>query len=112
MKTRHCLVALAAIAVPQAAVHGLTAPSDSDGPVKLLTCVVTPQGTLEAEVDSQSDDAVDCSIRCNYEFGDKMLSQNFNVTVPAHFHGRVGRIDVSPAKAGNYSGDVGTCKKS
>ncbi|HEV7606363.1 MAG TPA: hypothetical protein VGO61_03460 [Steroidobacteraceae bacterium] len=112
MNTRSWLVALAAIAAPLAVVHGLTPPSASDGPVKLLTCVVSPQGVLEAEVDSQTDDAMDCNIRCNYELGEKMFSQSFSVTIPARFHGRVGRFDTSNAKAGNYSGDIGTCKKS
>lgn len=96
----------------QADVHALTPPSDSDGPVKLLTCVVTPAGILEAEVDSQTEQAMNCSIRCNYELGEKRFSHFFNVTIPGRFHGRVGRFDTSNAKAGNYSGDVGTCKKS
>jgi hypothetical protein len=111
MKTRHCLVALVAVAVPGAAVYGLTPPSSSDGPVKLLACVVSPQGVLEAEVDSQSDDAMNCMIRCNYALGEKMLSYTFDVTIPARFSGRVGRFDTSIAKAGNYSGDVGNCTK-
>jgi hypothetical protein len=111
MKARHWLPALAAMVAPAAAVYGLTPPSSSDGPVRLLTCTVTPQGILEAEVDSQADDAMDCNIRCNYELGEKMFSYNFNVTIPKRFHGRVGRFDTSNAKAGNYSGDVGTCRK-
>jgi hypothetical protein len=111
MRARHCLLALAATAAIPAAVHGLTAPSASDGPVKLLTCTVTPQGILEAEVDSQSDDSMSCNIRCGYELGGKMFSYNFNVTIPKRFHGRVGRFDTSNARAGNYSGDVGNCQK-
>jgi hypothetical protein len=91
---------------------GLTPPSASDGPVKLLTCTVTPQGVLEAEVDNQTEDNVSCNIRCNYELGERMFSQSFSVTIPAHFHGRVGRFDTSNGKAGNYSGELGTCKKS
>ena len=89
----------------------MTPPSDSDGPIKLLTCTVSPQGILEAEVDSQADDDMSCNIRCNYELGERMFSQSFDVTIPARFHGRVGRFDTSNAKAGNYSGEVGTCKK-
>ena len=111
MKTRHCLMALAAIAAPQANVHSLTPPSDSDGPIKLLTCNVTPTGILEAEVDSQTDDAMSCNIRCNYELGEKMFSHSFNVTIPGRFQGRVGRFDTTNAKAGNYSGELGSCKK-
>ncbi|MEO8017456.1 MAG: hypothetical protein ABI769_06560 [Pseudomonadota bacterium] len=112
MKTRHCLVALAVIAAPQADVHGLTVPSASDGPIRLLTCNVSAQGILEASVESQADDAMDCSIRCNYELGDKMFSHVFSVTIPKRFQGRVGRFDTNGAKPGNYSGDLGTCRGS
>lgn len=111
MKTRHLLAALGVLVMPLASVRALTPPSDSDGPIKLLGCVVTPQGVLEAEVTSQSDDAMDCHIRCNYEFGEKMLSHSFSVTISAHFQGRVGRFDTSVGKAGNYSGEVGKCTK-
>jgi hypothetical protein len=110
MKARYWLAALLAMAASQS--YGLTPPSASDGPVKLMTCTVTPQGILEAEVDNQTDDAMNCNIRCNYELGERMFSQSFNVTIPARFHGRVGRFDTSNAKAGNYSGEVGSCKKS
>ena len=112
MKTRHWWVAVGVLAAAHADVYGLTPPSEADGPIRLLACVVTPQGILEAEVDSQSDDAMSCAIRCNYELGEKMFSQNFNVTIPGRFHGRVGRFDTSNGKAGNYSGDVGDCEKS
>ena len=111
MKARHYLMALAAIAAPSI-VLALTSPSDSDGPIKLLTCVVSPTGILEAEVNSQTDDTMNCNIRCNYELGDRMFSQSFNVTIRGRFQGRVGRFDTNNAKAGNYSGDLGTCKKS
>ena len=111
MKTRHCFMALAAMVAAQADVYGLNPPSESDGPIKLLTCIVTPQGILEAEVDSRTDDDMNCNIRCNYELGDRTFSQSFNVTIPGRFQGRVGRFDTTNAKAGNYSGDIGTCKK-
>ena len=111
MKTKHFLAALAAMGALPTAVYALTPPSSSDGPIKLLTCTVTPTGILEAEVDSQSEDAVSCNIRCNYELGEKMFSHSFNVRIPARFNGRVGRFDTSNGKAGNYSGEVGTCEK-
>ena len=111
MKTKLWLAALAAILTAQMDVHALTPPSDSDGPIKLLTCTVSPQGILEAEVESQTDDDMSCNIRCNYEFGERSFSQSFDVTIPGRFHGRVGRFDTSNGKAGNYSGEVGTCKK-
>jgi hypothetical protein len=111
MKARHSLAALAALAATQADVRALTPPSESDGPVRLLNCVVSPGGTLEAEVDNQSDEAMSCNIRCNYEFGGKTFSHWFEVTVPKRFTGRVGEFDTSNGKPGSYSGDVGTCKK-
>ena len=111
MKAKLCLAALTAILAAQMEVHALTPPSDSGGPIKLLTCSVSPQGILEAEVDSQTDDDMSCNIRCNYEFGERSFSQSFDVTIPARFHGRVGRFDTSSGKAGNYSGEVGTCRK-
>ena len=109
MKTRHWLASLAATMATQADVYGLTPPSASDGPIKLLSCIVTPTGILEAQVDNQSDDAVSCNIRCNYELGGRMFSHTFNETIPKRFSGRVGRFDTSNAKAGNYSGEVGNC---
>jgi hypothetical protein len=112
MKATHCLAALVALAATHADVHALNGPSDSAGPIKLLTCVVSPTGTLEAEVDSASEDIMNCNIRCNYELGDRKFTHSFNVTIPPRYHGRVGGFDTSNGKAGNYSGDVGTCKKS
>jgi hypothetical protein len=106
------VAALAAIFALQADVYALTPPSESDGPIKLLTCTVSPAGILEAEVSSQTDDAMDCNVRCNYELGERMFSYTFSVTIPGRFQGRVGRFDTSNAKAGNYSGDLGNCKKS
>lgn len=111
MKSRLGLVVLVAIAVSHADVSALTTPSESDGPIRLLACVVGPNGVLEAEVDNQSDDAMNCNLRCNYEFGEKPFSHWFEVTIPAQFTGRVGRFDTSNGKAGRYSGEVGTCKK-
>jgi hypothetical protein len=111
MKTRSWLIALAAIAATQSDVYGLTPPSDSDGPVRLLTCTVDSQGILEAEVESSTDDDMNCDIRCNYELGGSTFTQIFNVTIRRRFQGRVGRFDTGQGRAGNYSGDVGNCKK-
>lgn len=110
MKTRSWIV-LAALLASQSDVYGLTPTSSTDGPVKLLACVVTPTRVLEAAVESQSDDTMNCNIRCNYELGEKMFSHSFNVTIPARFSGRVGEFDTSNAKPGNYTGDIGTCEK-
>jgi len=92
-------------------VSGLTPPSRSDGPVRLLNCVVSDAGILEAEVDSSSDDAMSCNITCNYQIEGNAFSHWFNETIPARYHGRVGKFDTSGARPGNFSGDVGTCKK-
>lgn len=110
MKAAHYL-ALAALLATQSDVQALNAPSDSDGPIKLLTCVVSASGVLEADVVSQTDDAMSCNIRCNYELGERTFSHTFSVTIPARFQGRIGKFDTTNAKAGNYSGDLGTCKK-
>lgn len=111
MRARYWLVAAAAVVAAQSDVYGLNPPSASDGPIKLLACVVNPNGVLEAQVESQSEDAMSCNIRCNYELGGKMFSHTFDVTIRARFQGRIGRFDTSNARAGNYSGDVGTCEK-
>lgn len=110
MYPRLCLAALASIALTTD-VFGLNPPSDSSGPVTLLSCVVSPGGNLEAEVDSKSDDAMACNIRCNYEFGGKPFSHWFEVIVPAHFNGRLGSFDTNGGRAGNFSGQMGSCKK-
>jgi hypothetical protein len=104
-------MAVLGLTVTQTHVYGLTPPSDSDGPVRLLNCIVNPGGILEAEVDSQSTDDMDCNIRCNYELGGSTFTHTFNVTIRKRFQGRVGRFDTSNGKAGSYSGDIGNCEK-
>jgi len=111
VKTRHALAIIALTVSLHADVFALNPPSDSDGPVRLLNCVVSEKGILEAEVDSQSEDAMNCNIRCNFNLEGQTFTRWFEVTIPAHFNGRVGRFDTSGAKAGNYSGEVGDCKK-
>jgi len=110
VKARHYPLILAALATT-ADVYGLNPPSESDGPIRLLNCVVMPNGILTAEVDSVSEDAMSCNIRCNYELGGQTFSNWFEVRIPARFNGRVGKFDTNGAKAGNYSGEVGTCRK-
>ena len=92
-------------------VQALTPASDSDGPVRLLNCVVSPNGILQAEVDNQSDQALSCSIRCDYKISDQTFSQWLEVRIPKQFNGRLGHIDATGAKAGNYSGSLGKCEK-
>ena len=110
MNSRLLFTALAATAVTQNA-SSLNPPSDSDGPVKLLACLVSPGGVLEVEVESRSDDAMNCNIQCNYEFGGKPFSHWFNVTIPKRYMGKVGRFETNGGRAGTYSGEVGTCRK-
>jgi len=109
MRARTGLLAVAMVAA--AHVSGLTPPSKSAGPVRLLNCVVSGSGVLEAEVDSQSEDSMSCDFRCNYEIGGETFTHWFNETIPARFNGRVGKFDTSGARPGNYSGEVGSCKK-
>jgi hypothetical protein len=99
------------LAALHADVFALNPPSDSDGPIRLMSCVVAANGMLEAEVDSQSDDSLSCNIRCNYELGGKPFYHWFQVTIPKRFMGRVGRFDTSGGKPGSYSGEVGSCRK-
>jgi hypothetical protein len=111
MKMRFWLAALAATAAIHTDTYALNPPSESDGPIALLGCIVSPQRILEAEVDSRTEDAMNCNVRCNYELGGKTFTHSFNVTIPGRFQGRVGRFDTGEGKPGNYSGDIGTCKK-
>ncbi|MEO8061939.1 MAG: hypothetical protein ABI821_04235 [Pseudomonadota bacterium] len=111
MKTRSWLFGLAAAVAAQADVYALIPPSESDGPIRLLTCVVDPRGILEAQVDNRTEDDMNCNIRCNYELGEKTFTHSFNVTIRGRFQGRIGEFDTGNGKAGNYSGDIGTCKK-
>ena len=110
MNARNALLILA-LAALQTDVGALTPPSDSDGPIRLLNCVVSAGGILEAEVSSGTDDAMTCSLSCGYELGGTRFSHWFEVTIPARFSGRVGRFDTNGARPGNYSGSVGNCEK-
>jgi hypothetical protein len=110
MNARRARLAAAALMVAVTA-HGLNPPSASDGPIKLLACVVTPAGILEAAVDSSADVAMSCDIRCNYELAERMFSHTFTATIPARFQGRVGDFDTHNAKPGTYTGELGRCQK-
>lgn len=111
MKLRLGLAAIAALAATHADVYGLNPPADSDGPIRLLACVVSANGMLEAEVDSRSEDDLSCNIHCNYELAGKPFTHWFEVTIPRRFIGRVGHFDTSGGRTGNFSGEVGTCRK-
>ena len=110
MKTRFWLAITVLLALASAD-YALTPPSAAEGPIKLLACVVTPGGKLEASVESQTDDTMSCNIRCNYELGGRMFSHTFSESIPGRFTGRIGQFDTNNAKAGNYTGEMGTCSK-
>jgi hypothetical protein len=110
MSTRRAWLAAAALTAAVTA-HGLNPPSASDGPIKLLACVVTPAGILEAAVDSSAEVAMTCDIRCNYELAERMFTHTFTATIPARFQGRVGDFDTNNAKPGTYTGELGRCYK-
>jgi hypothetical protein len=101
----------AAVALAAVTAHGLNPPSASDGPVKLLACVVTPAGILEAAVDSSADETMSCDILCHYELAGRMFTHTFTATIPARFQGRVGDFDTNNAKPGSYPGELGRCQK-
>jgi hypothetical protein len=110
MKARYCCIGLGAIAAASA-VYALIPPSASDGPVRLLSCVVTPSKILEAVVDNQSDDRMRCHIRCTYQMEGRTFNHSFVEFIPARFQGRVGQFDTSTGKPGSYSGEIGGCEK-
>lgn len=111
MKAPLYRVAITAAVLAAPSTQALTPPSASDGPMKLLNCVVTTAGILQAEVYSSADETLSCDIRCDYELGERMFSHTFTESIPARFQGRVGRHDVTNARAGNYSGEIGNCQK-
>ncbi len=111
MNARGRWVALFACGAAASVAFALVPPSASDGPVKLLTCVVTSAGVLEAQVENQSDDALSCDIRCSYEISGRTFTRDFSVSIPPRFHGQVGEFDTGGAKPGVYRGEIGSCKK-
>jgi hypothetical protein len=109
MKARLCLLVLVALAVPPT--HALVTPKASDGPIRLLSCTVSGTGMLEAQVDNQGDEAMFCNLDCTYELGGKMFTHTFSETIRKRFQGRIGQFDTNGARAGNYPGEVGDCRK-
>jgi hypothetical protein len=111
MRPHRTWLAAAGLSAAALAVYALNPPSASDGPIKLLACVVTPAGILEAAVDSSADHAVSCDFYCNYELAGRMFTHTFTATIPARFQGRVGDFDTNNASPGSYSGEVRRCQK-
>lgn len=110
MKTRHYVITLVALVAPLAGVLALAPPAKVSGRVRLVACVVSRTGLMEAEVESTSDAAMYCHLRCDYVIRDATLSHAFKADIPARFSGRVGQFDTSSGRPGRYSGEVGACQ--
>ena len=103
MSTGRFVMALLALAAPLAA--------NNSGPVRLVSCVVSDTGLLEAEVESTADFAQTCSLRCDYVVGGTTISHRFYASIPARFKGIVGQVDTWRGQPGSYSGHVDGCRK-
>jgi hypothetical protein len=102
MNAGRYVIALAALATPLVA--------KSPGPIRLLSCVVSNAGLLEAEVENTADSAQACTVRCNYLVGETSISHRFEVSIPAGFSGIVGQFDTSRGQPGSYPGHLGACR--
>jgi hypothetical protein len=111
MKTKYIRALAGGVVALASAVYAITPPSASDGPVRLLSCVVSANGLLEAVVDSQTDERMRCHIRCTYQMADRTFNHSFEEIIPARFQGRVGQFDTTNGKAGSYPGEIGSCDK-
>jgi len=103
MNAGRFVIALAALAAPLAA--------NTPGSVRLLSCVVSSAGLLEAEVESTADFAQTCNLRCDYVIGGTTISHRFDVSIPARFKGIVGQMDTWRGQPGSYSGHVDACRE-
>ena len=101
MSVRHIAAALAALAAPLIA--------KSPEPVRLLSCVVSETGLLEAEVSNTSDLEMTCRLGCSYVVREAALSHSFEVDIVPHFMGRVGHFDTSSGRPGSYAGHLDRC---
>ena len=102
MKAR--LFTLIALSVP------LLGIPNSSGPIRLLSCVVSRAGLLEAEAENTSDTAQLCNLRCDFTLEDTTSSHWFEVSIPARFSGIVGQFDTARGRPGSYSGRLGGCR--
>jgi hypothetical protein len=102
MNAARYALALAALAAPLIA--------KTPGPVRLLSCVVSNAGLLEAEVENTSDSAQACKLCCEYVIGETTISHRFEVSIPARFRGIVGQVDTARGQPGRYPGHLGVCR--
>lgn len=103
MNVARYAIALAALAAPLIA--------QTPGPVRLLSCVVSNAGLLEAEVENTSGSAQACSLRCDYVIEETTISHRFEISIPARFRGIAGQVDTSRGRPGSYPGVIGVCRK-
>jgi len=83
---------------------------NSAGPVRLLSCVVSRAGLLEAEVENTSDTKQICNLRCDYTLEEATSSHWFEVSIPARFSGIAGQFDTSRGRPGSYPGHIDSCR--
>ena len=105
MKAKLHVIALALLSAPLVG-------ANSSGPVRLLSCVVSRTGLLEAEVTNASDSALTCKLRCDYVIRESTTASHvFEATIPPRYHGKVGQLDTSSGRPGSYSGRVDACQR-
>ena len=83
---------------------------NSAGPVRLLSCVVSRAGLLEAEVENTSDAPQICNLRCDYTLQETTSSHWFEVSIPARFSGIAGQFDTSRGRPGSYPSHIASCR--
>jgi hypothetical protein len=83
---------------------------DSTGSIRLLSCVVSRAGLLEAEVENTSETAQFCNLRCDYTLEGNNSSHWFEISIPARFRGIMGQFDTFRGRPGSYAGHVGSCR--
>ena len=90
----------------------LVAPAVAETPEQIqLMCILNNAGLLAAEIESTSDSAQTCSLRCYYIVGETTISHRFEVSIAARFKGIVGQVDTSRGQPGRYSGSIDSCQK-
>ena len=94
------------------ALVALSAPAVAETPESIrVSCTVNSAGLLEAEVESTSDFAQTCNLRCDYVVGATTISHRFEVSIAPRYKGVVGQVDTSRGQPGSYSGHIDSCQK-
>ena len=103
MNVARYAIALAALVAPLVA--------KTPEPVRLLSCVVSSAGLLEAEVENTSGSTQACSLRCDYVIGESTISHRFEISIQARFRGIAGQVDTFRGQPGSYPGVISMCRK-